>query len=483
MHSPCYHNHINALYGRVGSCVPYPTKQALSDMYVLAGRLARRIGKPSKLSRPQVLEYYSGKKLKRYTKAHEKLLKCGEYVDSRVKMFVKQELIEFKQAKVNPDCRAIQFRDPTYAIQLAQYIRPIEQRLNKIKAVKGFPTLPFIAKGMNQRARARRIEKMYQNIPNGFTLCLDAERCDAHITAELLKVEHSVYTGVFRDKYLSKLLAKQLVTKGEVQSISSDRSRSNIKYTCKGGRCSGDFNTSSGNGIIISIAIALFCFKYKFQLFDFLVDGDDSVIRCLGVCPPANEIIDFFRTFGLTMKIESQPQTIHDVEFCQHRLVYDAIGPIMVRNPQKILTKTTINPKFGNISGRPSLLKTIATGELSTVRGIPVVAEYLSYLIRVADNNQVGKNPVKLLSSNFWLSYRLKRDLPEDWSTVKKVPISPQARETFAKAWGISIPMQKTLEASFRSLRMPNILEHGILGCGIDRQNWFFDLHMREAIF
>lgn len=114
IHKPCACNHMNALLGRVGKCVPPHDPATIQGLLTpLSINLAKAVGRHQAVPYRAVYANMPAKKRARYARAEKQLKRQGGRVrkwQARIKMFVKLEGIKYTPQKVNPDCRAIQFR-------------------------------------------------------------------------------------------------------------------------------------------------------------------------------------------------------------------------------------------------------------------------------------------------------------------------------------------------------------------------------------
>lgn len=470
-HSSCVHNHLDALMRRVALCVPVPIPSRVSQLRQLSVKLGRSLGRMKTYDYEQVISLYGGFRKKRYEAARATISKIGHLVDSRVTMFVKQEGIAFRAGKVNPACRAIQFRNPVFQLENATFIKPIEKRLYQACGPSPFPSGRFIAKEMTPRARANLIYQKFVDMPGCTMLELDATRFDAHVTRPLLGVEHSLYLECINDPFFKRLLKSQLKNKGTARSKNW-----RLSYSLVGGRMSGDMNTASGNCILMSCMLTLLGQVFNVE-YDFLVDGDDSVFFYRGEHMDHGKIKELFLEMGMQIKVENETRNVYNLGFCQSRVVRLNSGLTLIRDPRKVLSKTTINLKFNQTQLTPRLLLTIATGELSLVVGCPVLDPFYRMLIKYAKSNlKSGKG---VLRGRSWMEYRQARDFPVDWWRLSVQPITAQARESFALAWGISPSEQTVLEIRFERFEG----EIGPIkwrGLGLDVSRWLIDAFSPE---
>jgi len=481
VHSSCVHNHINAVVGRVSICTPSPTQVGIQRLMQEARRFSSAFPTVIPTSYERVIESYDGYRRRRYEKAFSDL-KAGSRVDPSVRMFIKQELLPFKEGKPNPECRAIQFRDPTFGLSFARYIKPYEHYLPRVKPRK-FPT-EFIAKTMTMSERAGVLRRKYDNLgcklrggERVYCMGLDGERFDAHVNSELLKVTHCVYNRIFRDKALRRLCTQQL--RNRVRFRTRDGWGS---YVVHGGRMSGDMDTSAGNTTIMCLMLNAFGLDtYGEGNYDFLDDGDDSVFMFIAKEPTTEELVtNYFLQFGLTMKLEFNTPNFLQINFCQSAPVLVNDRWLLVRDYRKVISKTLSNLKFKQPGMRPKLLKTIALGELSQCCGVPVLDPFFRKCVEIADKNMSkrGKRDgglVKDLASIHFL-------LPKMLKQLSRAPIqiTQESRTHFAGAFGISPSVQMDHENAITNWNL-TLKQEAVLGEAIDREYWRYDWKMDET--
>jgi hypothetical protein len=314
----------------------------------------------------------------------------------------------------------------------------------------------------------------FESLPGCEVLELDASRFDAHVSKELLEIEHLFWKRCNSDPEFAKLLSWQIRNKGAAYT-----KQGRIRYSVEGGRMSGDANTAAGNCVLMSCMLSAFGMSLGAK-FDFLCDGDDSVFFYQGPRVKESDVIDYFRSFGMTMKIENRTTEFRNINFCQGKPCCIDGKWTLVRDPYKIMSKTTINPKFSIVSLRPKLLKTIAQAELSLNQGVPILQEYLLALKRIADKHMSsrGKRDGGYLREG-WAEYRLRRDLSSDWTGIGARPVTDQARLDFSIAWNVPIAEQLLLEESFRAWDF-DLMSTGVTGGGFDVSRWLYDWQHQE---
>lgn len=481
IHRPCVCNHLNALIGRVGKCVPLADRRAIiALLQPFVDYLANHVGRHPPMPYSKVYQGMGAKKRAVYARAEKSLHTTGGLAnrnDAKIKMFVKAEGIRFTKDKVNPDCRAIQFRSPRYTLQLASHIKHAEHALYAAHNVPHFGPGRLFAKGDTPRKRAARILEMDAAIPGGHWLCMDASRFDAHVGPSLHElVETRFWQSTCWGEQIAELMEWQRDNRGMFR-CKTDSDDVRVWYDVKGGRMSGDANTAAGNCVIMAVMIASF-FHSRGIKFTIYCDGDDSVSKHDGPEIPEEEIIEYFRQFGMSMAVESRPKQVEHVEFCQARPVQTSEGWTMSRDPFKILSKTTVNHKIREAKGRASYIRTVALGELAMSSGIPVVQPFLLALINELERTMSKRSLATYNKQAYADAWRMQQWLPGQWWIKREVRITPQARESFARAWGVPIQDQIHFEKTLSRWRVN--VDRSTPGPGVSTWDWEFPWRRRE---
>lgn len=408
---------------------------------------------------------HSGSKGRRYHDAAVDFCNFGSTkFDARVTMFVKSERFN-PHAKVNPDPRAVQFRSPRYCVQLAQYLRPCEEVLYQIDSVSdGVCRSRNVAKGMNSVERAETLVYKCRQFQNPVVISLDCTRFDKHVSPPLLGIEHQVYVHMCSDPIFRDLLRLQINNMG--------RTRSGISYKVRGRRMSGDMNTAIGNVVIMLVMFTTFCHTIlKLSRWDCLDDGDDI----LGIFEEADvqlvlaRVEEVFRGFGMVVKVDKVAYELESVEFCQSKLVEFAAGKYkFVRRYQDVMSKGTTGIKnWQSQAYRKRTLAAIGMCELMLGMGVPVLQEYGSALLRIGGCKPDLKYAPDGLRLRYERDYRLLKG-------VHLRPITQCARESFERAFGLSIVEQLALESRLRSWDLKNIVISDIAS-EVDLTGWVID--------
>lgn len=484
MHRSCACNHYNALFGRVGLPIPRAVFRH-SEVVPAIDTIVGQIGHCWNIPYKDIVAQYSGMKGRRYREAEQQLMASGDVLqerDSRVNMFIKQEAIGFEANKPEPDCRAIQFRSFKYTLYLASRIRMAEKRLYSLTDVPGMGPGRIVAKGLTDSQCALELRNKYDRLGGegvkiyGF----DLSRCDAHIGRRLLAIEQEVFTRVNPDNGLKHALRMQLLNRGRF-GVHTDGGYFQQFYTVKGERMSGDSNTSGGTCIIVSVILATLGNTYWPGQFAFLCNGDDSSFMFRGDWLDDGEITQFFHRFGLKVKVELRTEQFGDIEFCQSKPVLLHSGWTMVRNPRRVSTRLGVTNKSMPLYQRARYVRTVALGELSRLRGCPVLQPFLLRVIRDCEGvlKKTGHKK-KLDLRAIRDSYRLSEGLSGDWMRGGTDPITDESRQGYAISWGVSPQAQLLIERSLTGDFSPTGETAGRGIHSVFPTSWTFDWDRQE---
>lgn len=484
MHASCAANHYNALFGRVGLPIPRPVFRH-SEVVPIINRLVAQVGRCWNIPYGDIVAGYRGKKRLRYNEAWEELVKSGDLIearDARVNMFIKQEAIGFDANKPEPDCRAIQFRSFKYTLYLASRIRMAEKGLYSLRDVPGMGPGRIVAKGLTDAECAQELHDKYQTLGgSGVKIYgFDLSRCDAHINPKLLAIEQAFFKRTNPDSGLAHALRLQLNNQGSF-GVVTDSGFYRQKYKVRGERMSGDSNTSGGTCAIVVVLLTLLGETLWPGNFAFLCNGDDSSFMFRGAWVEDKVITDFFLRFGLTVKIDLKTEQFEHIEFCQSKPVYLHSGWTMVRNPERVCTKLGITNKSMPLYQRARYVRTVALGELSRLRGCPVIQPFLLRVIRDCEATIKCKGEkVKLDLRAIRDSYRLSEGLRGDWMSGGTDPITEAARQGYALSWGVPPQAQLLLEQSLLGDFSPTGELVGREIQSIFPATWTFDWNQQE---
>lgn len=402
------------------------------------------VGPCTPWSLDRFVQSYRGSKLIRYQRAVASLrARRITRGDSHLQAFVKAEAVNFT-AKPDPAPRIIQPRNPRYNALVGRFIRPLEHRVyHGIAKLFGGPT---VMKGYNALTTASCLRDMWREFTHPVALSLDASRFDQHVSREALGWEHSVYNRVYHDPELAKLLKWQLVNTGYVRT--SDGAR--FRYVVEGCRMSGDMNTALGNCLIMCAMVWAWA-RHQGVRVRLANNGDDcSVIMEKQDLARFVEGMDqWFLEMGFTLTSEGVTDVFERIDFCQTRPVFTGRGWVMCRSPRVGLCKDVLckQPTLDRpISGYRRWLYQVGTAGGAVADGVPVFSPAYRAFRRIGipcDRAQGFGD----MSSGFEF---MARGL-EDRST----PITPEARLSFWRAWGITPDQQVALEHHYDGLVPP----------------------------
>jgi len=393
----------------------------------------------------QFVDSYHGAKKKRYLEAVQSLVRDPViHKDAHVNSFVKVEKINFT-AKPDPCPRLIQPRTFRYGAALGRHIKHVEKPLfREIGKVFGGDT---VLKGMDCIGVATSLKAMWDEFKTPVAVGLDASRFDQHISKSALKWEHKIWQLLCAEKMeLGRLLGMQLNNYGRVYTDDGV-----IKYTTDGCRMSGDMNTSSGNCLIMCAMVYSYCKSLGIGHFRLANNGDDCVLILEeDSLVKLNNLQDWFKSAGFTMKVEDPVYEFEQIVFCQTQPVFDGVGYRMVRDPRVSMAKdltSTLNCKESHVKTR--WFNAMRHGGKSLTVGIPVLYDF--YGIYPESN-------IKTTSRD-----TINRSIHESgmWMMIPKIAqqergICAKSRYSFWLAFGITPDNQEALEQRFRALSLGN---------------------------
>lgn len=377
---------------------------------------------------------YNGRKRGIYERALESLKLRGiSPRDAWVSTFLKAEKINF-DSKGDPAPRVIQPRSPRYNLEVGRYLKLFEKRL-----FSGFETVfgyPVILKGMNAHATAEQLRSNWDSFVQPVAVGLDASRFDQHVSYEALCWEHSVYNGVFRSSELKRLLRWQLVNHGVART---DGHR--IDYTTHGCRMSGDINTSLGNCLIMSSIVLAYCEDRGISA-RLSNNGDDCVLILeSGQLGLLAGIDSWFLDFGFTLTREPAVRVFEKIEFCQQQPVLTGSGWRMVRNPFTAMSKDCVSLlSWDTEQDIQYWAHAIGSCGLSLTSGVPVWEEWYKRLLRLGREAPAGVQERINESGMYYMSVG-----------VPAAEVTPEARVSFFRAFGVAPDMQEALEHEYSS--------------------------------
>lgn len=451
---PCPHNEVTALAKRSMGPVPpqvfLPLPTRSTDVWGEIRNFARRY-RDGAWSWRDTAESYNGALRRRYLEAERSLRDDGlsGFQDWTIRAFLKTEKNRIAGRAMKP--RLIFPRSPRYNLELASRLKPFEHwlwgRLNG--SVLGFGTSRLVAKGLNPRQRANLISRKFSAFDECVCFEADGSAFEAHVGPASLREEHAVYGAAFPgDGRLRALLSKQLELRGTTTS--------GAKFSRKGARASGDYNTGMGNSLVFLVEVVSELRTYGVK-FDILVDGDNVLIFLekrdsgavlagfsKGVCESS----------GHEVVLERPVYRLEDVRFggSAPLLLGGGNGRVMVREYHRVISGAFSSHIFLR---EPVFAREWMVGaarcELSQARGVPVLqAFFVSALKALGPVRQVRSDPHRdALALGQWFA-------TED----AVLPVTAEARLSFESAFGVVPEDQERLEKSFSDIRFGSDWRH-----------------------
>lgn len=433
VHANCYHNEVAALVRRSLAPLPRGPDPDLSsgvvEMYnrlnVLAGRYRG--------SRWELLETalsYSGSLRRRYIEAERSLREDGplERKDWRLSAFLKAEKTgAAKDAKP----RMIFPRSPRFNLVVASWLKPLEHWLWGFLTAKRLfngSNTRVVGKGLSPTRRANLIVRKFNDFEDCVVFEVDGAAFEAHVTENHVSREHGVYKHAYPgDSELASVLNKQRF---------QGTTMNGVKFSRRGGRASGDFNTGMGNTLIMLAVTCGVLNRYQIK-YDVLVDGDNALVFLER--KHSSVVIDNFYhhvldASGFEMTLEKPVSYIEGIRFGRSAPLWLGDKWTMVREPWAVLSGAYAShrwlrePSFGRrwVNG-------VARCELSLALGVPILqSAALSVLSRTEHSKKV---PVEALSDYFVIGAFLA-------GASDVVDVKLETRLSFERAFGISVEEQ-----------------------------------------
>lgn len=454
VHAVCPHNEVAALSLRVLAPLPTqvfdPLGADVLSVFKRFERLARSFT-CGKWSLQKTAESYSGLLRRRYMEACRSLEfdRRVSARDARLSCFLKAEKLNVGAKYPKP--RMIFPRSPRYNLALASRLKPFEHWLwgrLTAKRLKCSGVGRLSAKGLNPRERANLIVRKFSSFGDCVVFEVDGKAWEAHTGPDMLKREGGVYSAAFPgDKELRWLLSWQLELRGRLPC--------GAKFSRPGGRASGDFNTGMGNTLGM-LAVVISALEALTPRFDVLADGDNALVflersALQGVLSGFAPHV--LASSGHELTLESPCSVIERIRFGQSAPVW--LGPVkgwsMVRDPLKVLSGSTSShrwlrePAFGR-----EYLAGVAMCELSLARGLPVLQAWsLELLNAMGEPENVRAHPhVDYFVVGAWFARR-----------QDALPVLPEVRSSFERAFGLSPEAQVRMEAGFKAPRELGFLD------------------------
>lgn len=363
---------------------------------------------------------YTGAKKRMYHNAMVDLRRSGlQRQHAVVKMFVKPDRYPVGDIGAK-DPRAIQYRSPQFNLALGAYIKPFETEIYATLKYGVQSSTRVIAKGLNNYERAELLLEKINGFRDPRFVLVDHSRFDSTISVAHLRTTHRKYLRAFSSARLYKLLQSQINNKGYTKH--------GIKYRAKGTRMSGDCDTGCGNSIVNADCLYGFLTRSGVSKYDFILDGDDSVV-IIEQADVSKLEFQLFERLGFKTKYDVV-KDLDEVEFCQSKIIL-AVRPVFSRNPARAMSHSMVTRKRYPRQTYGRWIAAVGECERACNLGVPVLQAYGHALSTVTTNLFLDEE----------LRYRWEQGLH-----IKNQPVTVDARASFALAWGVPWELQEYLE-------------------------------------
>lgn len=374
---------------------------------------------------------YTGAKRQRYEMAKMDYDLNGlSEKDAYVKAFIKDENQHPKTcAEKQP--RIVQSRGYAFALTFGQHLEQIEHQVYGQKGwSKSKERLPVFGKGHSPLKRGSVIKQKMKQFVDCEVTMFDLTAFDSTIKTGLLKAVHKVYKHCSSDEEFAWLMEQQLTTTGFTKDFAY--------FVGDGGRCSGDFDTSVGNALIMAMCLELYCRKQGWE-FDMYCDGDDTLLFTERGVLNHDDISRFYRDLGMILRVEGVAHEIEQINWCQCHPVFVRGKYRMVPNPWKRVSHSLSSPKMCG-----PYMRALALAETQINNGVPILGAFAQLL----DRSSQGFVPGTLEQSQIYQYKNALRSFGKSDNRTQ-VPISEETRLSYFKAFGITAEEQIAFEMDF----------------------------------
>ncbi len=386
----------------------------------------------------KTVNLYTGGKRKLYQAAYDR---CKSVPPNFQKWSQLKAFAKFEKCNLAKAPRVINPRDPRYNLYLASFLKPVEHIFyHKIGKVFGSPT---VMKGFNVERIAKIARAKWDRFTDPVAIGADAIKFDMHVQNAALCFEHSIYNAVFRSKLLRTILKYQLKNRGSASCLDGW-----LNFTIEATRCSGDLNTALGNVILMCAIIFSWIEKNVIDI-ELMNNGDDCVMimERNDLERFCNGFIEHCEGLGFRMELENPVDEFEQIVFCQMSPVWNGQNWVMVRNVETCLVKDTMCLiPIQNERVMHKWLTSVSLGGLSLTAGIPVLQEFYKMYGRWGRGVRDKAMDQHLLRNTGRLFYGVGLD-------PRVLPITPEARVSFWKAFGMTPDQQIYTEERFRRTR------------------------------
>lgn len=432
----------------------YATIGALSTMDDVASEFSKAF-ETYPVSHEELMAHTRVSLKKRYQRAYDvinyKRLTYQE-IPSGINAFVKIE--KMAMSKIEKPPRMIQYRDFKFTYMMKKWQVLMSKQLAKTDRVAfGQRQSTAFTKNFNNQGVAKVLRDSWDSFRRPVALCLDHSTWDAHVTQEMLSIEHDFWLQSLgkgkKRKYFADLMLKQLNNRG--------RTKGGILYKVKGSRMSGEFSTSDGNCILNYSMLATWLIHHNVIKYRIHVNGDDSVIIIdtsemwkLNLVEEGSNIA-WFRRLNMETKLDRIALDFRQIEFCQASPLSINNTWKMIRKPLRVISRSMLCEEKWYKTARllRDFVGTLGLCELAQNIGVPILQSWSLYLL-----SYMTRSPVKGVD----FSAARLHNVDHLHTTI----VTDQARSDFVIAFGISIPEQLQIEAKLAAVTKipPQEIDH-----------------------
>nr|WKV33715.1 MAG: RNA-dependent RNA polymerase [Riboviria sp.] len=372
------------------------------------------------VSLDEVVQSKRGSKKKQYRRALESLrVKPLTQRDANIKMFVKNERMTLTVPPKAP--RAIQSRSPRYNLHFQQFTIAYSKLW-----YKNIPLDDRVCtKGMNQLEIASWIVTNWAKYSDPVADLYDHSFFDSKQNSLAIFYQNKYVDSCFNDPEYNELYKQRINNKCYT--------RNGIRYKVVATRLSGDGDTSDGNSTLNDMML---CYVNRGLRHSRCLIGDDSIVireRSDGHLVDRESLA----AYGFATK-HAIANSIADIEYCQCKPVHTQGGWLMVRDPQRVISRGTvcIDRSINTLDLYKRWCRGVGDCEVTCNRGVPVLQAFAKFMQRATDS--------KAILDREFEYHQLDAILPEQ--------ITDTARVSFYEAFGITVSMQLHLEQMFDGL-------------------------------
>lgn len=338
--------------------------------------------------------------------------------DATVDVFIKKELL------LKPGVpRIIMPTSDRYLIELGRYIGPVENLISKLQFFTEHTT-----KGMTYLGMGESFKRMVNACVEPIAYSIDFSKFDAHISRELMEIEHTVYKKLINDPYFESLLNMQFKMVGKTTFA---------KFVRIAGRASGCPNTTLGNTLVNIFVHESIKRRYNIQSANYLCIGDDALV--IAEMLDKDWPVDAYRDYGLQVKLDKVPIT--HAEYCSGNFMpIEGGNYTFVRTFNRMLRKLPKTVVQCNKQQAIKLWHDKLHADLCLMPKVPILSELLRH-----HHNKLECS--KLLLTNLSWTRRLNLDVHD---LPREISVDMCSRLWFEEVYGLSPAQQLAVERCIR---------------------------------